>query len=509
MKLLHREDVEEAGYDMPTTGICANIAEFDLEELKFAGEWVLADDEVVVADGHQQQHLYVVVSGQVDVYKRNDQASQSQHIANIAQGDAFGEMAFLSGGVAAADVQATGQVVLWRIDHERLLEFVGQHRAGGQLCMNVASILSNRLVGGNRKLVDLGKKLQDSLRQLKAVSQSGPQNNKALQQMQNRVSGVTRAFAGKEVSKTKLGGVGIAAIVVASVSLLGLVISLATRPDGDAETKLAELQEGKDHLARDHGKLVMAHNQLKTDKNKLQDKLDRAQDDQKELIALLQNNKQAGSDEILSKLAALEKRSQNNSGLPEGPAKPPTTPPVEPPVTRPEPTLPPVVPPKPEAPKDDRNAVIAWAGNWSTVAFPLSVKAVEPFTLQSSAGGAKVPVRAGVSVYALRISGERLLVGLKQTNNTFTQAVSVDATNFLDAVKPRYAAHVKKLEERKANTPTNGTPFTEQPTTPPSTTTPTKPKPPASTSDHGSSCVCKDCRKKKKGGSLFPDLPGQ
>ena len=235
MKLLHREDVEEAGYDMPTTGICASITEFDMEELKFAGEWALADDEVVVADGHQQHHLYVVVSGQVDVYKRNDQASQAQHIATIAQGDAFGEMAFLSGGVAAADVQATGQVVLWRIDHERLLEFVGQHRAGGQLCMNVASILSNRLVGGNRKLVDLGKKLQDSLRQLKAVSQSGPQNNKALQQMQHRVSGVTKAFAGKEVSKTKLGGLGIGAMVATGVLLIALVISLATRPDGDAE----------------------------------------------------------------------------------------------------------------------------------------------------------------------------------------------------------------------------------------------------------------------------------
>ena len=251
----------------------------------------------------------------------------------------------------------------------------------------------------------------------------------------------------------------------------------------------------------------MANNQLQTDKEKLQGRFDRAQDDQKELIALLQNNKQAGSDAILSKLAALEKNRQNNPGLPEGPAKPPTTPPVQPPTTRPEPTLPPTVPPKPEGLKSERSSVIAWAGKWSTVAFPIPVQAVQPFTLQSSAGGAKVPVRPGVSIYALRISGEQLLVGLKQTNNTFTQSVPVDSTNFVKAVKPRYAAHVKKLEERKANTPTNSSPFTNKPVTPPSTTT--RPKPPASTNDHGSSCVCKDCRKKKKGGSLFPDLPGQ
>ena len=36
---------------------------------------------------------------------------------------------------------------------------------------------------------------------------------------------------------------------------------------------------------------------------------------------------------------------------------------------------------------------------------------------------------------------------------------------------------------------------------------PTQPKkPPASTNDHGTFCACKDCRKKKKGGSLFPDV---
>ena len=37
MKLLHREDVIEAGYDLPSTGLCANIAEAELEELKFGG----------------------------------------------------------------------------------------------------------------------------------------------------------------------------------------------------------------------------------------------------------------------------------------------------------------------------------------------------------------------------------------------------------------------------------------------------------------------------------------
>ena len=77
---------------------------------------------------------------------------------------------FFSGGVASASVQSIGECILWRLDHERLIEFIGEHgAAGGQLCLNVASILSGRLVEGNRKVVDMGKELQTSLTQLQQV----------------------------------------------------------------------------------------------------------------------------------------------------------------------------------------------------------------------------------------------------------------------------------------------------------------------------------------------------
>ena len=121
MKLLHREDVIEAGYDLPNTGLCANIGQAELEELKFGGEWVLAQDETVVADGHEQRYLYILVAGDVAISKKNDQGN-SQQIATLGPGAAFGEMAFLGGGVASADVQALGECILWRFDHERMLE---------------------------------------------------------------------------------------------------------------------------------------------------------------------------------------------------------------------------------------------------------------------------------------------------------------------------------------------------------------------------------------------------
>ena len=71
MKLLHREDVIEAGYDLPNTGLCASIAEAELEELKFGGEWVLSENEVLVVDGHEQRYLYMLVAGEVAITKKN------------------------------------------------------------------------------------------------------------------------------------------------------------------------------------------------------------------------------------------------------------------------------------------------------------------------------------------------------------------------------------------------------------------------------------------------------
>ena len=51
-------------------GLCANIGPDEMEELKFGGEWILAEDETLVADGHEQRYLYMVVLGEVGFLRR-------------------------------------------------------------------------------------------------------------------------------------------------------------------------------------------------------------------------------------------------------------------------------------------------------------------------------------------------------------------------------------------------------------------------------------------------------
>ena len=96
MKTLYQEDLLEAGYELPTSGLCYNLDPEDAKSLISEGEWLLAEDELVAREGEQQQYLYMIVSGSVDLSKK-DEKGKHQTIANLGTGETFGEVAFLRG----------------------------------------------------------------------------------------------------------------------------------------------------------------------------------------------------------------------------------------------------------------------------------------------------------------------------------------------------------------------------------------------------------------------------
>jgi CRP-like cAMP-binding protein len=555
MKLLHREDVEEAGYEMPLEGLCANIDEFNLEALKFAGEWVLADDETLVADGQQQNYLYLVISGEVGIYKRNDQG-QSQFIASLGKGEAFGEMAFLSGGVASADVQASGEGILWRIDHERMLEFIGQGGpAGGQLCLNIASILSNRLVDGNRKVVDMGKELQASLSQLKQASQTGSTKDQALRQMQGKVKGMQDAFKGQSVQKSSFGWPAIAASIVAVLSLAGLSVSLVTGGGGETAAGDSKLQNKVDELTENEEFYQGLKTRLESQNETLKSEKTTLSKEREDLLAQVSASmgKDAELNQLKRQLADVERRlaSASKSTV----ASPPTvvassgTPSFRP------------VPTPAESPNDDAK-VVAWALKNSTLVFPLHIQGKKLVTLQDRTQQVKIPVPSGSALKALRFhpSAPAVLIVSQPTSDKFLASVPIAYTNFAEAARPRYLAHERKVTTEAnpllskpaapsfrpkpssvagvSSAPNRGIPVktssSEAPvvagkSTPsittgrplqlqkpanildsvvskPSRPDPRKPKSKAE-NDHGNACVCKDCRVKKAGkSSLFGDF---
>ena len=526
MKLLHREDVLEAGYDLPTTGLCANIGDAEMQELRFGGEWILAEDETLVADGHEQRYLYMVVSGEVAITKINDQG-KTQQIATLGTGAAFGEMAFLSGGVASANVQSIGETILWRMDHETLLGFIGEHGvAGGQLCLNVASILSGRLVDGNKKVIDMGKELQASLAQLKSVAGAGTgKSNQALQQMQGKVANMQNAFKGGAVKKST-NIFAMASTVVAVLSTLGMVGLFVSYDDSSVQEAATLGKQVKKLEANEEFYLGLKR---------------RLEEENKDLVEQEKNTRKE-KDEIASNLSNSMTEAQNLRGeikrledeLSEAKddlVRAQKVEPVKPSQISNE--------KKVEQMKSLKEEMLAWAKSNTTLAFPLEVEIRNKhITLQDRGRQVQIPVKEGGKVSAMQIhpSSPEYVVVAQLNSDKFMAVVPMNDSSFLEELQIKYRAHKQRVGKKINLQPlssSNPLPKLDPTSTQSSVSSsdgpavvrgsainPQKPENvldtmPAKatvekkvdTSDHGANCVCKDCRVKKIGkGSLFPDL---
>ena len=526
MKLLHREDVLEAGYDLPNTGLCANIGDAEMQELRFGGEWILAEDETLVADGHEQRYLYMVVSGEVAITKINDQG-KTQQIATLGTGAAFGEMAFLSGGVASANVQSIGETILWRMDHETLLGFIGEHGvAGGQLCLNVASILSGRLVEGNKKVIDMGKELQASLAQLKSVAGAGTgKSNQALQQMQGKVANMQNAFKGGAVKKST-NIFAMASTVVAVLSTLGMIGLFVSYDDSSVQEaatlgkKVKKLEANEEfylglkrRLEEENKELVEQEKLTRKEKEEiagnLSDSMTEAQNLRGEIERLEDELSEAKDDLVRAQKVEAAKPVQVSDEK------------------------------KKERIKSLTEEMLAWAKSNSTLAFPIEVEIRNKhITLTDRARQVQIPVKQGGKVRAMQIhpASPEYVVVAQLNSDKFMAVVPMNDSTFLDELQNKFRAHTqaqgKKVnlqplsssstlpaldassQESSASdsvgtTVVRGSAINPQKpenvldSMPAKATAETK----VDTSDHGANCVCKDCRVKKIGkGSLFPDL---
>lgn len=537
MKLLHREDVMEAGYDLPKEGLCANIGDAEMQQLRFGGEWILAEDETLVADGHEQRFLYLVVSGEVAITKINDQG-KSQQIATLGSGAAFGEMAFLSGGVASANVQSIGECILWRMDHEQLLGFIGEHGvAGGQLCLNVASILSGRLVEGNKKVLDMGKELQASLSQLKSIE--GGKGSQAVQQMQGKVANMQNAFKGGAVKKST-NIFAMAATVVAVLSTLGMV-GLFVSYDDSSVQQAATLEKKVKKLEANEEFYLGLKKRLEAENKELVAQEEDTAEERDDIANSLSES-MAESQNLREKIGQLEEQlSEAKDDLVRAQK-------VEPVVT-PKVTETPV-----EEVEDFKETIVSWSKSNTTLVFPMTVQiAQKAISLQNRTGQVRVPVKVGQVVKALRYYRDdaKYLVVAQENSDKFLATVELENTNFLEQLSAIYEKRQKYIGRNVSNVPSlsqgssslpplvvpQKLPIIDNTVSSPqkkndeatanlinvvrgkaqnpqlsenildSMPQPVQEEVKVDTSDHGANCVCKDCRIKKIGkGSLFPDL---
>jgi CRP/FNR family transcriptional regulator, cyclic AMP receptor protein len=85
--------------------------------------------------------LYIVRSGEVEIFVKNDQGEKIV-LETSRPGDIFGEVALLDGGTRTAWVAALGDVELLRLDREHFEAYVRQHTPAA---LNLLSVAARRL----------------------------------------------------------------------------------------------------------------------------------------------------------------------------------------------------------------------------------------------------------------------------------------------------------------------------------------------------------------------------
>jgi hypothetical protein len=374
--------------------------------------------------------------------------------------------------------------------------------------------------------------------------------------MQGKVKGMQDAFKGQSVKKSSFGWPAIAATIVAVLSLTGLTVSLVTGGGGETAVGDSKLQNKVDELTENEEFYQGLKTRLESQNETLKSEKTTLSKEREDLLAQVSASmgKDAELNQLKRQLADVERRlaSASKSTV----VSPPTvvassgTPSFRP------------VPTPAESPNDDAK-VVAWALKNSTLVFPLHIQGKKLVTLQDRTQQVKIPVPSGSALKALRFhpSAPAVLIVSQPTSDKFLASVSIADTNFAEAVRPRYSAHERKVSGEanpllsKPSTPSfrpkptsaagvssapkpsflvktssSNTPVVAGKSTPGITTgRPLQPQKPANIldsvaskpatrpdprkpkskaeNDHGTACVCKDCRGKKAGkSSLFGDF---
>jgi len=130
----------------------------------------LQSGEILFHEGDTGQHMYVVVSGELEVLMAPDTGNEL--ILNIVHaGEYLGEMSFIMpGGRRTASVRARGEVVLLSLSRGQFDDLLKRHP---QLANAMVSVLSQRLDNTNvstfRDLTEKNRQLQQAFDELKAA----------------------------------------------------------------------------------------------------------------------------------------------------------------------------------------------------------------------------------------------------------------------------------------------------------------------------------------------------
>jgi CRP/FNR family cyclic AMP-dependent transcriptional regulator len=144
---------------MPSlTPLLANFSAQELQQLAtFGDSRTYQADDVVIRQGEDNDHLYLVLKGRLEVFQ--DIEGPDLSVAVLEAGDSLGEVSVFDPGPASALVKAMVESEVWLITRDSLDNlFAANPKVAYRLVSRIATCLSKRLRQMNDKLTDLANR---------------------------------------------------------------------------------------------------------------------------------------------------------------------------------------------------------------------------------------------------------------------------------------------------------------------------------------------------------------
>lgn len=139
---------------LPAVGLVAQFSQEDRDTLSSYGSFHLAKPgEALIAQGEAHSKLFFVINGLLHARRRD--GDRDFLLGEIRQGEWFGEINLFDPESAVGSVVAIDQTQYWVITRADLEDFINNYpTAGIQLLIGVASVLSRRIRGLTKKMMD-------------------------------------------------------------------------------------------------------------------------------------------------------------------------------------------------------------------------------------------------------------------------------------------------------------------------------------------------------------------
>ena len=335
------------------------------------------------------------------------------------------------------------------MNHDQLLEFIASHGSlAGQLCLNLAGLLADRLLKENSMVSRVKMDLEDAISNLKIVSEEDNLKTATLKELQNKVDSLNQATRVRKerVSKhSRFNLFSIASLAVAFIAIIAM-LGLYNSYDHDAPSQVSILTDEieslknsevfyldlKKRLEAENQELLLANNEYKLNNSSLTDEL--------ESLQVHLSERDHDNDVLKSELLAIkdEMLKLEQSDIDDLPMS----------NYSPDDLFTPLVS------KEFLEELIEWSSVNTTLVFPQEVEVLDSPVVISDltlSASIEVPVGGKILVTKFHPVSDNHVVAQQLNSDLFMASIEIDNTNLMEKLAEKYVTHMNGLGKKVTN----------------------------------------------------------